>query len=266
MRHQCVAVAMLIALEGGVSPLVAQQRDSTRARIAAFVGRLVNQIDSTPVRSADLRLLFVDSSRVARGSRGQDSLEVFIDTLRSRVGVSDSTGAFAIRRLAEGKYVMNVRRIGFAQLDGVLGVDTGIVRGTLFMEPISKLLSKAVVRETSVDVVKQRLDRVGYMSPYHSGLSGTYVDRAQILRRKPQTVREILSWYGIYEGDFMLDRMPTDYDMLSEYPADMVLGIEIYRHGRPTEFNGTRSGPSVLSPGGMHSAMMPLVLIWTYIP
>ena len=97
VRLPCITVAMLIALEGGVSPLVAQQRDSTRARTAAFVGRLVNQIDSTPVRSADLRLLFVDSSRVARGSRGQDSLEVFIGYLRRKVDNVDPRLIHTIR-------------------------------------------------------------------------------------------------------------------------------------------------------------------------
>ena len=60
--------------------------------------------------------------------------------------------------------------------------------------------------------------------------------------------------------------MPTDYDMLSNYPADMVLGIEIYRHGRPQEFNMTRSGANIMSPGGQRALMLPLVVIWTFIP
>ena len=40
-------------------------------------------------------------------------------------------------------------------------------------------------------------------------------------------------------------------DGLRDYPADLVIGVEVYRHGRPTEFNGTRRDPGLMSPGGM---------------
>jgi hypothetical protein len=47
-----------------------------------------------------------------------------------------------------------------------------------------------------------------------------------------------------------MDRMPVDYELLRDYPADLVIGIEIYRHNRPTEFNGTRRGATIMSSGG----------------
>ena len=98
------------------------------------------------------------------------------------------------------------------------------------------------------------------------GLAATFVDRAEILRRKPQTVADILSVYGIYSGTFLLDRMPVDYETLRDYPAGLVIGVEIYRHQRPQEFNMTRAAPGILSPGGQAAGMSALVVIWTYIP
>ena len=46
----------------------------------------------------------------------------------------------------------------------------------------------------------------------------------------------------------------------------MIAGIEIYRHNRPTEFNRTRRGPTLLQPGGNANLMGATVVIWTYPP
>jgi hypothetical protein len=264
LRVVSLSVAMLAIGLG--SALLAQNTDSTRVPTAAFVGRIISSIDSTPVRSADIRLFFLDSVHAVHARNGSDSLELFADTARSRVGVTDSTGAFAIRRLEPGRYLLSIRRLGYTPQQGALVVDTGIVRTTVVMEQVSKLLAKVVVTESSVDRVKQRLDQNGFVQRSHLGIAATFVDRAEILRRKPQTVADILSAYGIYDGTFMLDRIPVDYDMLRNYPADLVIGLEIYRHQRPTEFNMTRSAPGILSPGGQAAAMQALIVIWTYVP
>jgi len=231
---------------------------------AIFTGRITSSIDSTPVRSAEIRLVFVDSGRTIGGNK--DSVEIFADTARSRVGVTDSTGRFAIRRLAEGHYLMHIRRIGFEPIDGFLTVDTGTVQAGFSMQVTSRILSKVTVTEKAVDVVKQQLDRDGFISRSHSGASGTFIDRQEILHRQPQTVADILSAYGIHDGEFQLDRMPVDYDLLRDYPADLVIGVEIYRHGRPTEFNMTRRGPTIMRSGGAAASRQVMVLIWTYIP
>jgi hypothetical protein len=252
-----------LAFASLAGPLGAQQRDSVAT--ARLVGRIVNAIDSTPVRQADVRLLFIDSARTVHTRRG-DSLEVFIDTTRSRLAISDSAGTIAVRHLAEGRYLVQIRRIGFRPLEAALYVDTGEVRGTLAAQPISALLAKVEIKEMAVDLAKQKLDRVGYSMRRNSGEWGTFIDRAEILRRQPQTVEDLLNWYGIHDGDIVMDRMPIDYEQLRDYPADLVLGIEIYRHGRPTEFNATRSGPTMLSAGGLRASMAPLIVIWTFIP
>ena len=240
------------------------QVDSAARTRAIFTGRLTNSLDSSGVRSADIRLVFVDSARASSGNK--DSVEIFVDTARSRVGISDSVGKFAIRRLDAGHYLMHIRRMGFEPIDGYLTVDTGTVEANFSMQVTSRLLSKVTVTETAVDVVKQRLDRNGFLSREHSGNSGTFIDRTEILRRQPQTVADILSAYGIHDGAFLLDRMPVDIDLLRNYPADLVIGVEIYRHGRPTEYNMTRRAPSMFSPGGAAAARQVMVLIWTYIP
>lgn len=255
-----------MTLLGRGGALRAQEPVTPPVPRAAFVGRVISGTDSSGVRSADIRLFRIDSTHTTRTRRGTDSLEIFVDTARSRVGITDSTGAFALRRLEEGHYLLHIRRLGFSPLEGVLMVDSGVVNSTMAMPQTSQLLAKVVITEMSEDRLKQKLDRVGFFDRSHSGQSGTFIDRAEILRRQSMTVADILSAYGIHEGNVTLDRMPSDFDMLRSYPADLVVGIEIYRHGAPTEFNMTRQGPGVLSPGGMSNLMMPTIIIWTYIP
>ena len=267
MKQRCIFAAGCICA-GLASPLErslrAQQSDSLRVPTAALLGRMVSSLDRGPVRSAEIRLVFVDSVRPFRNRDGSDSLEVFADSNRRRVAVTDSTGAFAIRRLAAGRYVFQVRRIGYQPLEGAVVVDTGTVRATLVLLVVSQMLAEVVVTETAIDKVKERLDRVGFVERSRLGVSATFVRRAEILRRRPQTVGDILSAYGIRAGTFMLDRMEFDYESIRDYPAELVIGVEIYRHSRPVEFNMTRRGPMSLSPGGHAASMQPLVLIWTF--
>lgn len=269
MMRSLVTVAFVFAGLTIAGSAYAQARDSVVAgpAPAGFVGKIRNSLDSSGVRSADIRLMFVDSARKIAAKGGPDSVEIFVDTARSRIGVTDSVGNFAIRQLRAGRYLMEVRRIGFAPLNGVVVVDSTLLSTVLTMDVVSRLLSTVRVTAVSTDRVKERLDRVGFLNRYHSGGSGTFVNRADILRRKPLTVADILSTYGIHEqADFIMDRMPVDYELLRDYPADLVIGVEIYRHNRPTEFNGTRSGPSLFSSGGMRNLNMPQVVIWTFIP
>jgi hypothetical protein len=234
---------------------------------AGFVGKIRSALDSTAVKSADIRLMFVDSARKVAAKNGADSIEIFVDTTRSRVGITDSVGNFAIRQLRSGRYLMEIRRIGYAPLSGVVTVDSTILSTVLTMDVVSRLLAAVRVTAASNERVKERLDRVGFLSRYHAGGSGTFITRSDILRRKPLTVADILNAYGIHEqADFIMDRMPVDYELLRDYPADLVVGVEIYRHNRPTQFNGTRRGASIMSSGGMSNLMTPQVVIWTFIP
>src|SRR5690349_8792074 len=180
LRTSLIAVAILF----GTAParVVAQQPDTTRPPTAAFVGRMISSLDSTPVRQADIRLIFIDSVKQIRSRAGADSLELFTDSARTRVTVSDSTGAFAIRRLPAGRYLLHVRRIGFQAMQGALVVDTGTVSTTIALQVVSRLLAKMVVTETSVDRVKQRLDQNGFTFRYRTGIPATFIERKDILR------------------------------------------------------------------------------------
>src|SRR3954452_9895844 len=99
MRLHRFSLVAMVALLAGASQRLAAQTDTTRPPTASFIGRVLSTIDSTPVRSADIRLVFLDSVRRMQGPRGRDSLELFADSTRSRVGVTDSNGAFAVRRI-----------------------------------------------------------------------------------------------------------------------------------------------------------------------
>jgi hypothetical protein len=265
VNRRFAVLVVVLASTPFARSLSAQRPDSGAVATGRFIGRIVNAIDSTPVRQADLRLFFVDSARTVHARRG-DSLEIFIDTAKSRVTSSDSIGAFAVRRLTAGHYLLQIRRIGFRPLEAAMYVDTGAVGATFVAQPTSALLAKVEIKEMSVDRAKDRLDRVGYFSRRNSGESGTFIDRGEILKRQPQTVEDLLRYYGVYDGDIVMDRMPLDFESLRNYPADLVLGVEIYRHGRPTEFNGTRAIPTMFKPGGLQASMAPLIVIWTFIP
>lgn len=62
-RRVLLAAAALSAVFAG--SLGAQQTDSAAVATGRLIGRIVNAIDSTPVRQADLRLFFVDTGQVA---------------------------------------------------------------------------------------------------------------------------------------------------------------------------------------------------------
>lgn len=259
VRRSGLAVALLV----GASPVAAQSSDSARAPTGAFIGHVVSSVDSVPARSVEIRLFYVDSARTIKTSDA-DSLDVFLDSLRTRMGVTDSSGAFAIRRLAPGHYLFRLRRIGYQPMEGALTVGNDTVRVRFVMDVASQLLAKVQIVETATDRVKQQLDRVGFVTRSHYGTSGTLIDRGEVLRRHRDTLGELLTTYGIYRGTVVVDRMEMDYEDVKDYPADLVIGIEIYRHNRPTAFNATQShSMNVFATGGISQ---PLILVWTFIP
>lgn len=268
MHRMVIALTAIAALMVGAAA-GAQRTDSSRVATppqGAFVGFIKDANDSRPVRSADIRLYFIDSVGVGTDSSGNRSIDTVIDTLRSRLGVSDSTGYFAVWRLAAGRYLMNVRRIGFAPVEAIVTVDTSTVLFDFAMTPVLPMLTKVEIRATATDRVGRRLDHVGFTSRSKFEM-GSFVKPAEIAKRRAQTLREILDVYGLRESaEYVFDRMPLDYSDIQDYPAELIAGIEIYRHGRPIEYNTTRRGPTIMQPGGQANMMRPLVVIWTYIP
>jgi hypothetical protein len=252
----------------------AQTSAKTSTAPGAFVGTIKNSLDKSPVKAADIRLYFVDSGHVSKDALGISSVDTFIDTTRSRLGFTDSTGNFAIWHLASGKYLMNIRRIGFTPVEAVVTVDTETVIFDYAMDPNSQMLSKVEIVEAASTSASRRLDNVGFDRRAHSG-SGQFLKQADILKKQPQTIRDILQTYGLSDNaDYELDRMSLDFDDIQDYPAEFVAGIEIYRHNRPVESNMTR-GPVTRgrtlgrrpppAPSGA-TLTRPLVRIWTAFP
>jgi hypothetical protein len=208
VRSAVFAIALVTSARFGH----AQKPDSARVATAAFTGHLRSLLDSSAVTSADIRLIRIDSAVPHRDRRGNDSLEIFVDSLKTRVVVSDSSGAFAIRVLQAGAYLFDVRRIGYEPLHGAIAVDSTTLSATIYLNVVSRVLAKVVVTATSIDRVKEKLDRNGFSDRSHLGLAAEFIERPEILRRRPQKLEDILAVYGIHDGTFRLDRMPMEYE------------------------------------------------------
>ena len=269
--------ALLVVLLGSVitaPPLAVHAQTPAAAPSGALIGRIRADVDSGPVRGADIRIMFVDSARVVRGTKGQsDGFELFPDSTRTRYAASDSTGAFALRAVPAGRYILNVRRLGFEPLQAIVAIDSAPIRTTFDMHQVSQRLAKVVITENAVDRAATILTQDGFTWRSKAEPMGQFMKRPEILRYQGRTVPEMLESRGIRDTDpveFQLNFMQVDWDFLRNYPADLVLGVEIYRHSRPIEYNGTRPN-SVASGFGSTGRSLTggrqanaLVIIWTY--
>ncbi|MDB4914592.1 MAG: hypothetical protein JWM95_2236 [Gemmatimonadetes bacterium] len=266
-RRIRLVVCASIALASGAH---AQGPDSaSRPQGVRFSGTVASITTTRPVTSADIRLLWLDSAHVDKAAPAGDTPEFFVDSSRSRVGITNDSGTFAIMNVPAGHYVLNVRRMGFEPVQAVISVGTTALNLQLAMTQVIALLPEVRITESATDRVAQHLDQVGYTARHRSGTSGTFIDRKEILRRQRTYVTELLQAYGVHsDASFTMDRMETDWENLSTYPTDLVVGIEIYRRrgSLSTQFDRTRR--SGLTMGANNAgAMSPwTVLIWTYIP
>ncbi|MEO8336794.1 MAG: carboxypeptidase-like regulatory domain-containing protein [bacterium] len=268
-----VRSTLLVACAMAITPLhsaMAQQTDSSAApgRAVRFTGTIASILTTRPVSLADVRLIYIDSA-TADKSDPRELGEVFVDSAKSRVGLTDTSGAFVIRNVMPGHYLINVRRIGFEPFEGVLTIDTLPVEMELTLNQIAQVLPPVTISTSAVNRVTEKLDRMGFTNRSHMGTSGRFVDRPEILRRKAQFVTDVLQAYGVArDAVITIDRMDADWDMLSDYPMDLVIGIEIYkrRGSLPTEFDRTRRGSLAMGANGTGGVAQHTVLIWTYIP
>jgi hypothetical protein len=165
----------------------AQQTDSAaRPRTVRFTGTIASMSTTRPVSLADVRIVFIDSAHADKDDP-KELGEVFVDSSKSRIGITDTSGAFTIRNVLPGHYLINVRRLGFAPFDGVLTIDTLSVDMELTLTQIAQILPRVTISSSASNKVTERLDRVGFVSRSHMGTSGTFIDRNEILRRKRNT-------------------------------------------------------------------------------
>lgn len=264
VRTMIALVACTVALPS----VYAQQAESTRrSTVARFSGEVRSITTTLAVQGADVRLMFVDSMKVMRDSTGARYDDMYVDSTRSRVGITNAEGAFTIRGVEPGHYMLNVRRIGFQPFEGLLTIDTATVEMELALTQVSAVLPRITISASATNKVTERLDRNGFTTRYRLGTSGKFIDRKEILRRKPTYITDVLAAYGVHSGNVVIDRVPADWELLKSYPVDLIIGMEIYprRSALPIEFNMTKMGSSALSSGGQATLMEATVVIWTYV-
>jgi Carboxypeptidase regulatory-like domain len=238
---------------------VSAQQDSTPPK-GAFVGRILNQVDSTPVRGAAIHLLHIDSTRAGWSGRADDSDVIFVDSTKTRFGATDSSGAFAIRNVAAGRYLLQIRRIGFRPREGVLTVDTLPIRVTLPLEPTVQALAGMTITEAATDRNGAYLKTVGYSFRSRGGLGGRFLTNASMTKERWWTLGEALRGQFIERGDLVIDGMPAQWRDAENYPVAQIMAVEIYLSTRPLEFDFATWHT------GAFSTRAPLVLVWTFRP
>ena len=257
-------IVTLAALEAA-----AQAPDTSAARRArrgaAFDGSIASVKTTLPVELADVRLIYVDSAHVDKtGSRGLE--DIFVDSAKSRVAMSDEHGNFTIRNVSAGHYMINVRRIGFEPIEALVTIDTNAVHMDLAMTQIATVLPPVRIYGAANTRVEMKLKRVGFEDRRHMA-SGNFLRREDIMRQQPQYITDVLRKYGIGPDAIIdVDRMPADWDYLRSLPPELVVGLEIYRRrfSLPTELGTTRGGTLVMASGGRPES--PHVMVWTFIP
>jgi len=223
---------------------------------ARLTGRLISSVDSQPVRGASIRLLPVDSTRIDP-RMDVESAVVFVDSSHARFVTSDSLGAFVVADLAPRRYAFQIKRIGFTPREGVVTVDMPGEHVQIPLDPTSKVLSGMSITETEIDKNGRYLKSVGYTFREHGSLGGHFITAAEIAKRRWVYTDELLLWENLkyYRGpiDVRIDGIGVPRIDAENFPANLIMAVEVYPRGRPLEFD--HAGPP---------SKQPLVLIWTY--
>ena len=236
----------------------AHTQAATSASIITLTGRLASADGGSPVRGASIRLLPIDSTRMSV-RMDVDAASIFVDSSRARFATSDSTGTFVVKNLPVGRYLFQVRRIGFEASEGVLNLDVATPDVRILMRATSQLLAGMTITEAASDKNTRYLRSMGFTFRQHGSLGGHYLTAADIAHHNWVHTDELLLWEMIkYDPrvDVMIDGIPVQRDEAMSYPANLIMAVEVYRRMRPLEFGGSRQS----------SERRPLVLIWTFRP
>ena len=232
-----------------------------------FTGLIASTQTTRPVGAADIRLIYVDSmKRMDAQSVGLG--EVYVDSAKSRAGITDENGNFRFAGISPGHYLMQVRRIGFAPFEGIITLDTASIEMELALDQMVAILPRMTINANAVDRVNQKLERAGFLQRSKFG-SGTYIKREDVLKQHDLFVQDLLERWGVPSNAVVtMDRVPIEWETLRDYPIELVVGVEIYRRSAavPIEFGQTRTGANALGRNGSGGIPRVTVLIWTYIP
>lgn len=253
------------------------QQDSSR--LVRVTGRVASIRTTNPVAQADVRLFYVDSVHLERDTK-DGAGEIFVDSSRSRVAVTDSAGAFAIRGMPSGRYLVHVRRLGFTPIEAFMKVDTLAVDLEFAMTQIDAMLPEYRVTASAsyMDRAIRAMDRSGFTERAKAFGTGRFIPMSEISKARPTLLSDYVAKYGVRPSDiFILDGIGTTWDDLRNFPPQLIVGIEIYRTPAMAPIGVTKTvggGQAFgeLSKSGMEDVaatggLKPkVVMLWSYIP
>jgi hypothetical protein len=210
----------------------------------------------------------------ARTEEPLEGAEVGLEDTELRA-VTDNEGRFRLPGVAGGSYRLWARRIGYAERSDSLRVppralvDVTVVMST---DPIE-------LEELVVTVRSPVLARNGFYARQEQGYGGVYVDRAEIERRRPQSVTDIFKnvpglrvvYGGIYGSKVFVNQRVTfdDANLPGCEPLLWLDGIRstmtIYDLMRAEEIEGIEIYSGGSAPGKFNH-LCGTIVIWTRVP
>lgn len=182
--------------------------------------------------------------------------------------VTDSTGHFRITRLPPGRYTLHIAYAEHTSEDYQVGLQRGrTLEVSILLDAEAVDLSPIVVEAASSDYA---LSLAGFYERREHGM-GRFVTHAEIDRRQPATLSNILAGTGVtmrcqrthcipvrYSSgrrcavSVFLDGLRVENYNIDMIPPEDVLGVEVYRQGADTPAEFSR-----------YSADCGAVVIWT---
>ncbi|MEO7456682.1 MAG: carboxypeptidase-like regulatory domain-containing protein [Gemmatimonadaceae bacterium] len=265
--------------------MLATAANAQQVKPGTLRGTIASVTTTRAVAQAEVRIIHVDSMKSAG--------DIFLDSARTRLAVSDSAGAFLIGDVTPGNYVVSVRRIGFEPLEAVLRMGETILDMELALTSVAPELPEVKVTAASTTYLAKRLDGVGFTRRSKDGNTLRVHGPDEIASKHAFTVESLLEGWGYTPGDvYFLDGLPTEWRDLIRLPMEVVAAIEEYRNMAmaPAEFTRTLPGRLTLRDvvpvsddpskrkmsnlipvppkrdDGTEVTRGHIVLLWTYIP
>ncbi len=148
--------------------------------------------------------------------------------------VADDKGKFAIKGIANGKYVVAISFIGFETISQQVAVaDKNIELGPILLKPSVKVLNEITV-EGQRSLIEDKVDRLVYNAENDATTKGG--DAADVLRRVPMLSVDLdgnVSLRGSENIRVLINNRPSTImasgiaDALKQIPADEIKSVEV---------------------------------------
>ncbi|MBI5475185.1 MAG: TonB-dependent receptor [Ignavibacteriales bacterium] len=195
--------------------LIAQHKSDDENGRPSLIGVIFDRTSNSPVEYANIVIRSLSDSLIITGS------------------LSDKDGRFKIPRLSEGKYIVDIRFLGFKR--NVSNIEmanekSSIDLGNVYIEPDPLQLKEVVVQGDRSPVSYQIDKKVIDVSKMQTVVSGTAAD---VLQNVPSVTVDIegnVSLRGSTNFTVLIDGRPTvmnAQDALQQIPATSLEKIEI---------------------------------------